>query len=176
MTLADNPRQGIIQVYTGDGKGKTTAALGLAIRASGQGLRVLFVQFVKGRISGEHRFLEQCRAFKLVKLNQGDSFSQSRQELTAVARESLAFAEKELLSGRYDLIVLDEVLVAVHMGLVSEEAVLTLIDKKPPATELVLTGRDAPEGVLQRADLVTEMKAIKHPHQKGLPARPGIEY
>lgn len=165
-----------MQVYTGDGKGKTTAALGLAMRAAGHGLRVLFIQFVKGRISGEHRFLERYPAFRLVKLNQGDSFSQSTEELTATTQESLDVVERELLGGQYDVIVLDEIFVAVEMGLVTEVALLGLLEKKPPAVELVLTGRNAPQEIMRRADLVTEMRAVRHPHDRGMAARPGIEY
>ena len=169
-------KKGLIQVYTGDGKGKTTAALGLALRATGQGLRVLFIQFIKGRLSGEHRFVNQYHPFELVKLNQSDSFSQSRETLESAVRESVAYAEKALLSGKYDLVILDEIFVALNLGLVTLENILELIDKKPEAMELVLTGRSAPQEIIQRADLVTEMRAIKHPFQQGIVARPGIEY
>lgn len=170
------PKKGLIQVYTGDGKGKTTAALGLALRATGQGMRVLFIQFVKGRLSGEHRFVNQYHPFELVKLNQGDSFSQPRELLETSVRESILRAEGALLSGKYDLIILDEIFVAFNLGLVNLEAILGLINKKAEATELVLTGRSAPQEIIQRADLVTEMRAIKHPFQQGVSARPGIEY
>lgn len=176
MAAYTEPKKGLIQVYTGEGKGKTTAALGLALRASGQGLRVLFIQFVKGRLSGEHRFTDKYRPFELVKLNRGDSFRQSQEELSATTQESLAYTERELATSNYDLVILDEILVALDMGLLAQGAILKLMEKKPPATELVLTGRYAPEEILQRADLVTEMRAIKHPFQKGIAARPGIEY
>ncbi len=176
--MANNQQvpKGLIQVYTGDGKGKTTAALGLALRATGQGLRVLFIQFVKGRISGEHRYVDKYHPFELVKLNQGDSFSQPRESLESSVRESMSRAEEALLSGKYDLVILDEIFVALHMGLVTLKGILNLVDKKPEATELVLTGRNAPQEIIQRADLVTEMYAIKHPFQRGIAARQGIEY
>lgn len=169
-------KKGLIQVYTGDGKGKTTAALGLALRATGQGMRVLFIQFVKGRISGEHRFVNRYHPFELVKLNQGDSFSQPREFLETSVRESRSRAEEALLSGKYDLVILDEIFVAFNLGLVTLEDILSLINKKPEAIELVLTGRGAPQEIIQRADLVTEMRAIKHPFQRGIAARSGIEY
>ncbi len=175
--MSENTSQGLIQIYTGDGKGKTTAALGLAMRAAGQGLRVGFIQFLKSEPSGEHQFLSQCHIFDIVQLGAGgDSFRKPIEQLHEEARRTLAYAEAQMLSGRYDLLVLDEIFVAVHKSLITTEQVLDLLAKKPVPLELVLTGRNAPPQIIERADLVTEMRLRKHPFQRGIPARRGIEY
>jgi cob(I)alamin adenosyltransferase len=168
--------KGLIQVYTGDGKGKTTAALGLAIRAAGQGMRVGFIQFIKSEPCGEHRFLSRYHAFDIVQKGNGSSFTKSRDQLSAEAQRTLTYAEDQMLNGGYDLIILDEIFVAIHKGLISTQQVLELLDKKPISVELVLTGRYAPPEVVKRADLVTRMEMIKHPFRQGVPARRGIEY
>jgi cob(I)alamin adenosyltransferase len=169
--------RGLIQVYTGDGKGKTTAALGLALRAVGQGMKVIIIQFIKGdRACGEHIFAAQYRPFEIVQLNPGDSFVQTSAELRSTTEQSLAFAEKTIASGGYDVVILDEILVAVSRGLVSTERVLDLMGKKPEKMELILTGRGAPGEIIEKADLVTEMVAIKHPFDNGIMGRRGIEY
>lgn len=169
--------RGLIQVYTGNGKGKTTAALGLALRAVGQGMKVIIIQFIKGdRTCGEHIFAAQYRPFEMVQLNPGDSFVQTLEELRSTTEQSFAFAEKTIVSGGYDVVILDEILVAVSRGLVSVERVLDLMSRKPEKMELILTGRGAPREVIQKADLVTEMLAIKHPFDKGITGRRGIEY
>ena len=169
-------RRGLIQVYTGDGKGKTTAALGLALRAAGQGMRVGFIQFIKGETCGEHRFVSRYHPFEIVQMGGGGRRAGSGDEPSAAARHTLSYAREQMLSGRYDLLVLDEVLVAIRKGLITTQAVLDLMAARPDAVELVLTGRDAPPEIVARADLVTEMRLIKHPFQKGIAARAGIEY
>ena len=169
--------KGLIQVYTGDGKGKTTAALGLALRAAGQKMKVVIIQFVKGgRTCGEHLFAEKYRPFDIVQLNTGNSFTQTAEELRPVTEQTLSLAEETLTKGEYDVVVLDEVLVALSKNLTTLPRIMELIDRKPDHVELVLTGRQAPQEVIQRADLVTEMVAVKHPYTRGITARRGIEY
>jgi len=170
-------RNGLVQVYTGNGKGKTTAALGLAMRMVGTGGRVIFIQFVKGGDPcGEHKFIEKYHPFEIVRLNKGDALKQGIEELRPTTKRTFALAMESVTKGDYDLVVLDEILVAVAKGLLTPAQVLELIAKKRPEVELVLTGRGATPEIIARADLVTEMKEIKHPSQKGIRARPGIEY
>ena len=174
--MSEKTNKGLIQVYTGDGKGKTTAALGLAIRAAGHGMRVGFIQFLKSEACGEHLFMSRCHAFDIVQISAGDSFTKSQEQLSEEAQRTLVYAEEQMLTGRYDLLILDEILVAIHKGLISTAQVLDLLEKKSGSVELVLTGRYAPPEIVHRADLVTEMHMIKHPFNQGICARPGIEY
>lgn len=171
-----NKTRGLIHVYTGDGKGKTTAALGLAMRAAGRGMRVSFIQFLKGELYGEHLFVSQHCPFEIKQLSSGSSFAKSEQQLREEAQQTLEYAEEQMLSGSFDLVVLDEVFVAIHKGLITTEQLTDLLSKKPESVELVLTGRNAPLEIIQQADLVTEMRNVKHPLNKGIQARPGIEY
>jgi len=169
--------RGYIQVYTGDGKGKTTAALGLALRASGHGLRTYIGQFMKGQRYGE---LDALRDHPYITIEQyGDVRCIRREEVTpehvAQAHRGLERAREAMLSGRYDLVVLDEVNVAIWFGLLDVEEVLALLDERPEGVELVLTGRRAPRELIARADLVTEMREVKHYYQQGVTARRGIE-
>jgi cob(I)alamin adenosyltransferase len=168
--------KGLIQVYTGRGKGKTTAALGLALRATGQGMKVIVIQFVKGdHTCGEHLFAAKYHHFDIVELNIGSSFIQTLDELRPVTEKTLAFAEETLVSGSYDMVILDEIFIALSKGLITTEQVKSLMNKKPEGVELVLTGRGAPKEIIQQADLVTKMLAVKHPLTKGIPKRKGIE-
>jgi len=168
---------GYVQVYTGNGKGKTTAALGLAFRAIGRGLRVCFFQFIKNGPYGE-----KLLADKLVPLitmiqsgRPGMVSSESSELDRQEAQKGLEHARKLLVSGDYDLVILDEINTAVSFGLIDLEQVLELIRIKPQRVELVLTGRYAPEQIIEAADLVTEMNEVKHYYHKGVPARIGIE-
>jgi cob(I)alamin adenosyltransferase len=168
--------KGLIQIYTGDGKGKTTAALGLAIRATGQGMKVIVIQFIKGVSTGEQHFAAKHHHFDIVQLSVGDSFTKSTEQLKQEAQQTLVYAEKEMLSNKYDIVILDEIFVALGKKLISIEQVQDLLDKKPESVELVLTGRNAPKEIIQRADLATEMLMIKHPFNEGVGSRRGIEY
>jgi len=174
--MVEKDSKGLVHVYTGDGKGKTTAALGLAIRAVGQGMKVAFIQFVKGLPCGEHFFAKQYNPFEIIQISIGESFKKSKEQLSQEARQTLAYAEQEIASGKYDLVILDEIFVAITQGLITVKQVLDLLDAKPGSVELVLTGRKAPPEIVQRADLVTEMLMIKHPLTEGTSARRGIEY
>lgn len=171
-------RKGYIHIYTGNGKGKTTAALGLALRAMGAGLKVFVGQFVKKRICSEHKALERFKDLITIK-QYGTGFLRSKiptPSEKASTKKGLEDVKKALLSGQYDMVVLDEVNIAVHYGLISANDVLGLIDKKPPETEVIITGRYANEKLIRKADLVTEMKEIKHYFKQGVKARRGIEY
>ena len=168
---------GYVQVYTGDGKGKTTAALGLALRASGHGMRTYIGQFMKGQRYGELAALED-HPFIVVE-QYGDIRCIRREEVTAEhvaqAQQGLSRARTALLSGEYDIVVLDEINVTIWFGLLSVEEVLALLDERPSHVEVILTGRRAPEELIARADLVTEMREVKHYYVQGVPARRGIE-
>lgn len=171
--------QGCIQVYTGDGKGKTTCALGLSLRAVGQGFKVFFLQFMKGQDTGEIAAAAKLapdltlRTFGRPGLVNLKNPAPRDLEL---AREALKLAQEVILSGRYDVVVLDEINVALAYGLVPLEDVLDLLKARPPHVEVVLTGRAAPPELLELADLVTEMRPVKHYWEVGLTARRGIEY
>jgi cob(I)alamin adenosyltransferase len=169
--------KGYVQVYTGDGKGKTTAALGLALRASGRGMRTYIGQFMKGQHYGE---LDALRDYPHITIEQyGDVRCIRREEVTpdhvAQAHRGLARAREAMLSGEYDVVVLDEVNVTVWFGLLDVAEVLAFLDEKPERVEVVLTGRRAPQELIERADLVTEMREVKHYYEQGVLAREGIE-
>jgi cob(I)alamin adenosyltransferase len=168
--------RGLVHIYTGNGKGKTTAAIGLAVRATGRNLKVAFIQFIKGVQSGELIFMDKYKAFDIVQISAGDYRSKSHEQLSSKAQDILSYAENVITGDEYDLVVLDEICVALHEKLISVQQVLDLLDKKPQRLELVLTGRNAPQELIERADLVTEMRMIKHPYNEGIVARPGIEF
>jgi len=174
--MTEQNQKGLVQIYTGDGKGKTTAALGLAMRAAGHDLKIAFIQFLKGIPAGEHIYTEKYKPFSIVQVSKGDSFTKSTEQLKEEAQQTLVYAEKEMLSGKYDLVILDEIFVALSKRLITLEQVLDLLRKKPDELELVLTGRNAPKEIIQQADLVTEMLMIKHPFNEGIEGRKGIEY
>jgi cob(I)alamin adenosyltransferase len=170
-------RKGYIQVYTGCGKGKTTAALGLALRAAGAGLRVFIAQFVKQKKCSEHEILERLRDSITIK-SYGKGFILKRKTTDSdrkAAREGLEELRDILLSKEYDVVILDEANIATHYGLISVGDLLDLMSLKPAKTELVITGRHADKRVIRKADLVTEMKEIKHYIKKGVKSRTGIE-
>jgi cob(I)alamin adenosyltransferase len=171
--------QGYIQVYTGNGKGKTTAALGLALRAAGHGLRTYFGQFLKGQDYGELRAVRALSPLLTIEQFGRQGFihvgENPDQEDFQRARAGLDKCRAAMLSGRFDLVVLDEVNVALHFKLLDEKDILKFLEEKPEAVEIVLTGRYAPQSVLDRADLVTEMSCLKHYYERGVRARDGIE-
>ena len=171
-------RKGYVQVYTGSGKGKTTAALGLALRAAGAGHKVYFSQFIKKKICSEHKALE--RFSDLITLRQfGTGFIRGGKTTPAqceAAKKGLAEANKIISSSLYEVVILDEINVAVHYGLITVSDVMNLLDSKPSHVEIILTGRYADERIVERADLVTEMKEIRHYMHKGVKARTGIEF
>jgi len=170
-------RKGYVQVYTGNGKGKTTAALGLAFRAAGAGFKVFIAQFIKKGRYSEHKALE--RFADLITVRQfGHGFilkDRPTEVDIAAARAGLGEIKEAIRSGLYDVVIVDEVNVALHYHLIDVKDVLGWIHERPTAVELVLTGRNADERVIAEADLVTEMKEIKHYYQKGVKARVGIE-
>ena len=169
-------RRGLVIVHTGDGKGKTTAALGLAIRAFGAGLKVLILQFIKGKkISGELNTLSQL-GIEIRRLGLGFVTKENFDEQKKSARSAIELARAEILSGAWDLIILDEINYAVKFGLVDASEILSLIEIRPPQMHLVFTGRDALPELIDAADVVTEMKLVKHPFQKGIAAQAGIEF
>lgn len=170
-------KKGYIQVYTGNGKGKTTAALGLALRAVGAGLKVYIIQFLKGLSYSEIKSLKKIRNIKVEQFGAkcfiGKKPAQTDFEL---AKKALLKVKKILLSKKYDVVILDEINVAIHFKLVSQKQVLVLLKNKPKNTELILTGRYAKKQIIKKADLVTEFKEVKHYYKKGILARKGIEF
>ncbi len=169
--------KGYVQVYTGDGKGKTTAALGLALRAAGAGLRVYIGQFIK---SAEYNEIKALKHFTgqitLEQFGRGCFIRGNPSPADIdVAREALAAIRSALASGIYDVVIADEANVAFACRLVGADDLVALIDHRPEQVELVLTGRGAPPEVIDRADLVSEIKAVKHYYQRGVTAREGIE-
>ncbi|MHA1723140.1 MAG: cob(I)yrinic acid a,c-diamide adenosyltransferase [Candidatus Baldrarchaeia archaeon] len=170
--------KGVVHVYTGNGKGKTTAALGLGLRAIGHGLKVYMIQFMKGFNYGEHKAVELLPNFKIVKFGGQELVNPSNptEEDVRAAREALDHAREVVMSGEYDVVILDEINVALDFKLIDVQDVLELIKNKPKHVELILTGRYAPSEVIKAADLVTFMREIKHPYRQGLPARKGIDY
>jgi cob(I)alamin adenosyltransferase len=174
--------KGLVIVYTGNGKGKTTAALGLCIRAVGYDEKVCIIQFIKGswkygELDGIKRLAPNVELYQ-----KGLGFvgiiddKLDKSEHIRAAQEAIVFSKEKILSGKYDIVILDEINVAVGLDLIKVEDILDLIDCKPELLDLVLTGRNARPEIIERADLVTEMKEIKHPYQKGIMAQKGIDF
>ncbi len=169
--------KGYVQVYTGDGKGKTTAALGLAIRAAGAGLSVYIIQFIKMGEYSEIKMLEKfSESITIEQCGLGRFIcDQPLPEDIEAAQRGLKRVQEAIASDKYQVIILEEANVAAKIGLISVQDILDVIDDKPDHVELVITGRYASPLIIERADLVTEMKAIKHYYEKGVQARVGIE-
>jgi len=176
--LSKGLKRGLVQVYTGEGKGKTTAAIGLAVRAVGRDLRVYIGQFMKTPDYGEHKALERFDDKITVEQFGSGEFhvdgSPSEDEKKN-AEEGLEKVKDAILSGDYDIVIADEICVAYHFDLLRLEHLIDLTEIKPDDVELIFTGRKAPEKLIEKADLVTEMEEIKHPYQEGIEARIGIE-
>jgi len=173
---------GLVIVYTGHGKGKTTAALGMCVRAAGYKKKVRIIQFIKGTWKyGEMDGIKLLEPY--VEMEQrGKGFVgivDDKEDISThirAAAEALEYSREAVMSGKYDHVILDEINVALQLNLIKVEDVLKLIDDKPSELHLILTGRDAPQELIERADLVTEMKEIKHPFQKGILAQQGVDY
>lgn len=171
--------KGLVEIFTGNGKGKTSAALGAVLRALGQGLRVHIVYFMKGDYPyGERNILAQLPNVSFQSFGHRDFVDPQKVKKSEKeqARRALKAARRAMASGDYDLLVLDEINIAVAWKLLEVEEALQLIEEKPEKVELILTGRHADPRLIERADLVTEMVEIKHPFQKGIKARRGIDY
>ena len=169
--MRERLKQGLVQVYTGDGKGKTSAAFGLALRAIGRGFKVYVIQFIKGGFDyGELYAVKHLPNLELKAFGQGKFVTQTppSEKDVGLAKEAFTLAKQIVKSGEYDVVVLDEINVAVHLGLLDVKEVVNLVKNKPAYVELVLTGRYAPKEIIENADLVTEMKEIKHPFTKGV--------
>jgi len=180
--IPDKPRKGLVLVLTGEGKGKTTSCLGMAVRAVGYGMRVVMIQFIKGslhygELDGAKRLAPE---FELIPMGKGfvgimgDTLDFSTHSRAAAA--ALSAARDKMLSGKYDIVILDEVNVALHLRLIPLEDVISLIKAKPESVHLILSGRHAHEEVIRHAHLVTEMRNIKHPFDLGIEAEKGIDY
>jgi cob(I)alamin adenosyltransferase len=171
--------RGLVQVYTGGGKGKTSAAFGAALRAIGRGLKVYIIQFIKGGFDyGELYIVEKLPNLKLTAFGRGKFVTDvsPHEEDRKLARQAFELAKKVIQSGEYDMVILDEINVALNLKLIDLEETLELIRNKPRHVELILTGRYAPSKIIEAADLVTEMKEVKHPFMQGIKPRKGIEY
>jgi len=181
MAKTENKR-GVILVLTGGGKGKTSSAFGLALRSAGHGMKVCIIQFMKGRFScGEKKAVEKMLPDIELHVS-GKGFYEipgdrhPADEHRTSAKKALKLAQKKMASGAYDVIILDEINVALNMGLLEMQEVLSIIENKPPTMHLILTGRDAHPKVIDLADTVTEMKEVKHAFRKGLKPVKGIDF
>jgi cob(I)alamin adenosyltransferase len=171
--------KGLVQVYTGNGKGKTSAAFGLSLRAIGRELKVYIIQFIKGGFDyGELYIIDKLPNLELKAFGRGKFVTEKPPEKEDIkfAEEALQLSREVVESGEYDVVILDEVNVALNLKLIKLDTILELIKSKPKHVELVLTGRYAPNEIIEAADLVTEMREVKHPYNKGFQARKGIEY
>ena len=172
---------GLVIVYYGCGKGKTTAALGLALRAAGYNLKVLIIQFIKGTwLTGEMESLKKLTQIELVRTGEGFvgiiDDHKPQEDHAKAAKNALELSKTKIQSGNYDVVILDEILGAVSGGLLKTKDLLGLIKINPEYTDLIFTGRHAPKKLIEKANLVTEMQEIKHPFQQGLFAKRGIDY
>ena len=171
-------QSGLIHVYTGSGKGKTTAAIGLGLRAVGNNFKVHMVQFMKGRRYSEIDGIERLPLFSVSQHGRDEFVSKENPEQIDIdmAKEGFSYAKKIINENKFNMVILDEINVAVDFNLISLNNVLSLMQDKPNSLELILTGRYAHPSIIKQADLVTEMLEIKHPYQKGIESRKGIDF
>ena len=177
-----NLEKGLIQIYTGNGKGKTTASIGLGVRACGNGFKVIMIQFLKSGITGELNILNKLGDnFKVYRFEKEKDFTwnlteEEKVELKKEVLEAITFAKKVVSDNMCDMLILDEVMAAINGGYIKENDIISLMDLKPDNMELVLTGRDVPKAIAEKSDLITEMREVKHYFNKGVSARKGIEF
>jgi cob(I)alamin adenosyltransferase len=171
-------KKGLIIVHTGDGKGKTTAALGLALRACGYGMKVIMLQFFKGKWKyGELRSAPKLETFEIQPMGKGFTWESKDIEVDkAMVREAWRAAKEKILSGNYDVVILDEINYALSYDFLPVTDIVDFLKNKPPMLHVILTGRDAKPEIIEIADLVTEMRQIKHPFEQGISAQKGIEF
>lgn len=176
--MSTDGQRGLLVVYTGDGKGKTTAALGAVFRALGRGLRVCVIQFIKGKWkTGERLFAETLPQLEFQTLGRG--FTWESDDLSndkRAAQHAWEEARTRVLGGGFDLVVLDEITYAINYGFIEGAAVVAALRERPAHVHVILTGRSAPEALLAVADVATEMKLLRHAYQNGVPAQPGLDY
>lgn len=177
--IVKGPRKGLILVHTGEGKGKTTAALGLGLRAVGAGRKVIMIQFMKG--TWKYGELEAAKRlapdFTILQMGEGFTWeTKDRARDIATSKKTWDFCKEAIQGKRYDMVILDEINYVLGYGFLDLEEVITTLRKKPDSVHVVLTGRNAPKELIEIADLVTEMKEIKHPFKKGIVAQRGIEF
>jgi len=178
MTARGAGRKALVIVLTGQGKGKTTAALGVVLRAWGRGMKTVVLQFVKARTAnyGENRAAKKL-GIEMIPLGEGFTWlSKDIEKDKATARECWEMAREKIGSGQYDIVVLDEMTYPMTYGWIPVEEVIDTLRQRPQGLHVIITGRDAPQELIDFADLVTEMREVKHPHQKGLKAQPGIDF
>ncbi len=170
--------KGLVLIFTGDGKGKTTAALGQVLRAAGHGLKTCVVQFIKGKWpTGEAKAMDKFMGLcEFHTMGSGFTWKISEQETLKAAKTAWQLAKEKVMSGNYDLVILDELTYLITYELLPESEVLDLMNQRPEQVNLIITGRNASPGLIAAADLVTEMRLIKHPYEKGVKAKAGIEF
>lgn len=174
--------QGLVQVYTGEGKGKTTAAIGQGMRAYGNGLKVYMLQFLKGGKTGELKTVSELSDnFKIFRFEKPKDFTwnlnkEELEELRLEIRDGYKFILETIKNNSCDVLIIDEIMAVLSNSFLTVEEVIYIIDNKPKNMELILTGRNVPKEIIEKSDLVTEMKCVKHYFEKGIPAREGIEF
>lgn len=173
--------RGMIHIYCGDGKGKTTAATGLAVRAAGTGMKVLFARFLKNENSGELQILDQIPEIKVLHLDKSYGFYQTLNDrekagMKAMYRELWQSIEEKINSGVYDMLVIDELMAAYNYGILEQESVHRFLENKPEKLEVVMTGRNPSDRLMELSDYISEIKKVRHPFDQHVTARKGIEF